>query len=184
MKRIMVLLTIFSVLLATLLTACGKPQESVPSVSPDVENVEESVEAVFPTDEVVNNFIITYNSLSNSPIIYIEQGNIKSKCYGHTYDHRIEILNGADNTLHITIEADYNHPDMTELRDAFRDVMLALDPTLTDEEAFNAFDEATNNPSSRSNMELGNVAYNCYWTVELSNGNRSFGRIEADLPLE
>ncbi len=179
-KGIIILLIICFVFLITLLAACGTQDAA------DVEesNTTEDVEALFESDEVVNNFIIHYNSISGSPIIDISRGNIDEKCLGHTYDHQIEILDGADGAIHITLSADNDHPDMLDLRDAFRDIMLTLDPTLTDEDAYAAFDEAAVNPGARSDMKLGKIQYNCFWTVELSDGNRSFGRIEAGLPLE
>ena len=155
--------------------------EETTVVSEELE--EEKEKPIYEDDEIVNKFIVDYNAISQSPITDIQNGSIKEKCYGHTYDHRIEVLNGADSALHVKIGADFDHPEMEELRDAFRDIMLILDPSISEEEAYAAFDLAKDDNTARSDMTLGKVSYNLYWTVEFSDGSRNFGRIEAELPL-
>lgn len=184
MKKFKTVIIIVAIVLLAIMLFPSKntaTNNTSPTPSSLIETTE-SVEAIYPSDEVVNDFIVSYNSISSSPITDTKQGNIKQKCYGKTYDHSIEILNGADKAIHVSVFASYDHPDMMELRDAFRDVLLTLDPSLTDEEVYKAFDMAANNPSARTDMVLGNVAYNCFWTVEHSDGSRSFGRIETSLP--
>ena len=193
-------LRLFSVLLASLLVVlagCGKSQSnnSAEMESTQVEESstsnqsepstesDESGEPEYARDEVVNSFITAYNSLSPSPITNISEGNIRTKFFGSTYGHSIEMINGANGRLHISVSANSSDPDMASLRDAFHDVVATLDPNLSDEEIYAAYDAALEYGYLIEDEALGNVNYMWCPTVELSRGT-SLGHFEVSTDVD
>lgn len=151
-----------------------QPKTSQPeNTSPETE-----MAVLFESDEVVNEFIVRYNGISSSPFIDLEKGNIRTKCFAHTYARYVEILNGADDNFHVTVNADYEHQDVADLRDAFKDVVMTLDPSITAEQAYEEFDKKNYRSDDTS---IGNVTYKIYNTIDPSI---SMGRIDFSIPTE
>ena len=138
---------------------------------------EDASQDTYIGNAAVHRFVRDYNNISSSPIDGISEGNIRTKYYGYTYDRQIEMLDGDDGALHITVRANYNHPEMAEMRDVFHDVVATLDPTLSDDVIYDAYDRALEENLIVENVQLGTVTYTWTPTVELSSGP-SFGRFE------
>ena len=149
----------------------------------NIAEKEESGEILFEDDEGVNSFIVKYNSISGSPLVDLEKGNTRNKCYGHTYERYAEIVNGADGTIYFTVNADFENPEIADLRDAFKDGVLTLDSSVSEEDAYSAFDKALEDENYRTDQAIGNVTYTIYQTVELSKG-KSFGRFDLSCPMQ
>lgn len=138
---------------------------------------ETTVEESYADDAVVNRFITDYNAYSSSPIVDIRQGNIRTKYYGRTYDRQIEVINGSDGMIHVTVSASVNYPDMADLREAFSDVVHVIDPNLTDDEIYAAYDAVVQGGYRVEDSQLGIVHFTWCPTVELSKG-LSLGHFE------
>lgn len=102
----------------------------------------------YAEDEVVNNFIKNYNSLSNSPIINIEKGNIRTKYFGETYGYLIEMLNANDtNKIVLTINKTEKNENigMEGMKEVFNDAIKVIIPDISEEDINNYFDNLINN---------------------------------------
>lgn len=110
---------------------------------------EEPEPVLYEEDEVVNQFLTNYNAISNSPFEDLSRGNIRQKVHGHSYGYWCTLLHAADtNKILVTIdETDDNASvGVSGMRDVFRDVVVSIDPSLSDEEIYAYFDKM---------MELG-----------------------------
>ena len=139
---------------------------------------EEVIETIYEEDKEVNDFLVRYNKISKSPITDGEKGNVRQKYHGHTYDRWIEILNGADNKFYVTLHAEYEHQDIADLRDAFKDVVITLDSSISEEVAYEEFDKAISDETFRVDKEIGKVTYKMFNTIDASI---AMGRIDISI---
>lgn len=122
-----------------------------------VEPSEEII--VYADDEVVNQFIIKYNKITMSPFSDIDKGNIKTKYYAHSYGYSCELLNSAStNKINVTIVSNKSKGlDVAGMKDVFHDIVKAIDPSLSDEEIYNHFDELIEYGYLKEKDVLGSV---------------------------
>lgn len=116
------------------------------TVDEGVTSQEEEIK--YAADEVVNKFIIDYNSFSNSPIVDIEKGNIRTKYYGTTYGYWIEMIH-ANDTDKIAVSIGKTNENanvgMDGMKEVFHDVIKAITPDLSDEDINDYFDNLIGN---------------------------------------
>lgn len=174
-----------------LLVACGAPLSNDMKEVENIEssiieeneiNVREEVELErnkYADDDVVNQFIIDYNTISGSNFSDIEKGNIRTKYYAFTYGYYCELLNANDtNKINIKIWETNDNADVgvVGMKDVFHDVAKAIEPSLSDNIIYSFFDDLINQgvqqTSTLSTME---VLFSP--DIDLSNGY-SRGHIE------
>ena len=131
-------------------------------------------ETVYAEDEVVNQFIIDYNRITNSPITDISQGNIRTKYFFKTYGFRIEIVNATTAAAGYTTVSINGNMDahVPEMRDVFHDVAKTLDPNLADEEIYTFFDERTVNGNCAKDTPLGSLVCSVFLTGNFDSNGR------------
>lgn len=96
-------------------------------------------------DKVVNNFIISFNAISDSDLIEIERGHIRTKFTARSFDYFIELWNSNDtDKISIQINGDDNK-GIDGMRQLFRDSVKAIDKDLGDDVIYNFFDTALAN---------------------------------------
>lgn len=123
------------------LAGCGGSDlEGGTSPTPEKE---ESV-VVFGYDEVINDFILNYNDVSDSDLTGIDRGNIDIKASGYTHDGYYLNMLHSNATDKIDVEIhktnDNRKSNMAEMRNVFYDVCRAMDDTLSDSEIYALFD--------------------------------------------
>lgn len=92
-------------------------------------------------DDVVRVFVSEYDAVSESPMTDISKGNIRTKYYAHSHGYRLELLHSADtDKISVTISRGGSSEGVDGMRDVFRDVVRAIDPSLTGEQADQFFD--------------------------------------------
>lgn len=141
MKKIYAILA-----LLLLLAGCGSS-----SPAPETKSTpepEKPKEILFDSDEVVNVFLMAYNSTAEItiPIEEVERGNIKTKALVYMDDLHFEIVHvnnpyeeDAD-YLSLSIGADPENEE-TKLRAVFRDVIVASRPEISEEDVASAWEE-------------------------------------------
>ena len=125
--------------LALLLTGCGAA-----APAPEPTHAPEPVkpkEVLFGSDEVVNGFLIAYNSAAEIPVPAeeVERGNIKTKALVYMDDLSFEIIH-APEFLSVSFGADPENEE-TQLRAIFRDVIAAVRPEISEEDVGAAWEE-------------------------------------------
>lgn len=92
-------------------------------------------------DDVVRVFVSDYDAVSQSPMTDISKGNIRTKYYAYSHGYRLELLHSADtDKISVTISQGGSSEGVDGMRDVFRDVVRAIDPSLTGEQADQFFD--------------------------------------------
>lgn len=151
------------------------------SAAPDqASSSEGSGAASIANDAVVNDFILAYNAISQSPIDSVEKGNIRTKFFVYSHGYYLELLNANDTgKIHVTInETNENAGEGTEgMRDVFREVVLACDPSLSAEDIDAFFDSLHAGGVIAEESSLGTVMVDYVPDAELSSGH-SRGHIE------
>lgn len=149
-------------------------QDDAPSNSQSNETINTEEEPIFVEDIVVNQFIIDYNSITNSPITEISEGNIKTKYYFKTYGFRTEIINANSAEAGYTSVSINGNMDshVPEMRDAFHDVVKTLSPDLSDEEIYSFFDEKTVYGNCAHDTPLGTLICSVFLTGNADNNGR------------
>lgn len=143
-------------------------------------NSEEKVkETEYAKDKVVNNFITNYNSFSNSPIINIKKGNIRTKYFGETYGYTLEMLNANDtNKIDITINKTNETLDigMEGMKEVFHDIIKAVISDKNEESIDSYFDKLVSNEYMVTEEAFNNLEITFFPDKELSKG-KSIGHI-------
>ncbi len=143
-------------------------------------NSEEKVkETEYAKDKVVNNFITNYNSFSNSPIINIKKGNIRTKYFGETYGYTVEMLNANDtNKIDITINKTNETLDigMEGMKEVFHDIIKAIITDENEEDINSYFDKLVSNEYMVTEEAFNELEIIFLPDKELSKG-KSIGHI-------
>lgn len=192
MKRI--ICVIMSLLMVFLLVACGSSSNnSENQTSADESTYTEEKEAentvvpkeevvVYAEDDVVNQFIADYNSISQSQFTDIKKGNIRTKYFAYSYGYYCELLNSsATKKIHISITETNENADLgvSGMRDIFHDIAITIDPTLSDEEVYDHFDALHSDGYMKEGDVLGSMVILFVPDKDLSGGH-SRGHIEID----
>lgn len=125
-------------------------------------------------DTVVNDFILAYNNVSQSPIESAEKGNIRTKYFACSHGYYLELLNASDTgKIHVTInETNENAGEGTAgMRDVFREAVLACDPTLSAAEVDAFFESLHAGSVIAEGSALGTVMIDYVPDAELSGGH-------------
>lgn len=145
------------------------------------ETKEKNYQEKFADDEIVNDFIISYNKISASPFTDIEKGNIKTKYHALSDGYWFELLNAANtNAISVTIEQTNETAEqgVKGMKTVFRNVVKTIDDSLSDQEINDFFDTIVNGYQVE-NQKLGKTKIGFSPDVELSNGY-SHGHITVD----
>ena len=137
---------------------------------------------VFAKDDVVNEFIIKYNELSNADFTSIRQGNILTKYFAYSNGYYCELLHSnATNKIAVSISQTNDNANygVVGMRDVFHDVAKTIDFTLSDEEIYSCFDRLVKEGYLKDNVQLGQMTILFVPDKELSRGN-SRGHIEIE----
>lgn len=130
---------------------------------------------LYEKDKAINQFLVDYNSITSSPATDISRGNIDSKCSFLTYDFYVEVGNYRATAGYMEVSIIGNKDaHVPEMRDAFHDVIKALDQNLSDEEIYAFFDERTVEGNAAYGAPLGEVT--C--SVHLTGNFGDVGRID------
>ncbi len=135
---------------------------------------EEKEPIALAEDQIVNQFMVDYNTITNSPITDISKGNIRTKYYFKTYGFRIEIINATSaaagyTSVSINGNADFHVPEM---RDVFHDVVKTFEHDLSDEEIYTFFDEKTVYGNCAHETPLGSLICSVYLTGNFDENGR------------
>lgn len=150
------------------------PKENVDSTSKDETAV------VYADDEVVNEFIIAYNKISDNDFIDISKGNIRTKYHAYSYGYYCELLNSnATNKISISISETNDNADIgiAGMRDIFRDIAVTIDSTLSDDTIYGCFDQLVNDNFFKEDIILGAMTILYCPDKDLGSGH-SRGHIE------
>ena len=127
----------------------------------------------YAKDKVVNNFIANYNSFSNSPIINIKRGNIRTKYFGETYGYAVEMLNANDtNKIVITINKTNENADigMEGMKEIFHDSIKAIITDESEEYINRYFDDLLKNEYMVTKDAFNELEIMFFLDRELSKG--------------
>ena len=148
-------------------------------VSAEVLQTDDEVKIV--DDEVVNAFVIRYNDISESPLVDITKGNIRTKYHAYSYGYYLELLDSnATDKIAVTInETNDNAEDgVAGMKSVFHDIVRTIDETLTDDEINSYFDSMIS-AGTQAESTLGTVDVFYSPDVDLSKGH-SRGHIEIE----
>ena len=143
--------------------------------------VEQSSEELVK-DGVVNNFIRTYNLHSTSPLSDIQKGNIRTKYYAFSYGYYLELLHSdATDKIFVSISETNENADIgvSGMRDVFHDIVMTIEPELSDEEVYNYFDNLVTGEYLKENDTFSSMLITYVPDKDLSSGH-SRGRIDID----
>ena len=138
-----------------------------------------AVESVtkYADDDIVNQFITDYNSISLYEMTDISKGNIKTKYFGYTNDCYIEMLNAtnaATDSFCVSINGGNNAEATEKMFAVFPDFIHTLDTSITDEQIQQAIDDFRTNNVLSEGYRLGNsISITFVPNVELSKGTSS-----------
>lgn len=136
------------------------------------EAKEKKYQEKFADDEIVNDFIISYNKISASPFTDIEKGNIKTKYHALSEGYWFELLNAANtNAISVKIEQtnETAEQDVKGMKTVFRNVVKTIDDSLSDQEINDFFDTIVKGYQVEK-QKLGKTKISYSPDVELSNG--------------
>lgn len=128
---------------------------------------------VYAEDDVVNEFIIHYNELSEEDFTDIRKGNIRTKYYAFSYGYYCELLNSnVTNKINVSISQtnDTAEAGVAGMRDIFRDVVKTIDSSLIDDEIYACFDQLIAEGHLKEGVELGSTTIMFAPDVQLSGG--------------
>lgn len=138
----------------------------------------ESEKEVVAEDEIVNDFILAYNEISENPFINVKKGNIRTKYHAESSGYWFELLNSnSTGAISISISQTNDTADagVSGMKQVFNDVVKAIDSTLTDDEINTFFDNLVSGKQV-GELELGNTFVSFSPDIE----GRSRGHIEID----
>lgn len=155
---------------------------SVSSVPVTTKHTAKTTEppVVYAKDDVVNQFIISYNAITKSAFTEIKNGNIRTKYFAYSYGYYCELLNASDtNKICVTINETNDNAAMgvAGMRDIFHDIVITIDPSLSSDEVYRHFDNLIVRDNLEEDSILGSVLILFVPDRELSNGH-SRGHIE------
>lgn len=133
------------------------------------------------TDSVVQEFVSKYNTLSDSPLDGVEQGNIRTKYYAFSHGYYLELLHSdATDKMAITITETNENAELgvQGMKEVFHDIAKTIDESLTDEAINEYFDTMVSSEHMKEDT-LGNMKVLYAPDVELSGGYTR-GHIEID----
>ena len=164
MKKYMKLFVLLTVcLIAICMSACSSDNEAT-------ETGEQYVD-----DAVVNMFINDFNKLSDGAITEVEE-SADGNGYTTTINgYFTEITNNQDE-FYVTINADSDNPDMSELADEFCNMAYILDNDNETSDMETVYSQLLEDDVMVENGTASTVTYTFIPTKELSNG-LSPGRI-------
>lgn len=93
----------------------------------------EVIENEYAEDNIVNKFIVEYNSLSTNDINNIEKGNIRTKYFGYSNECYLELLNANNSnskSFNITINGTNEEPSIDKIFVVYKEAIKVLEPTL------------------------------------------------------
>ena len=131
-------------------------------------------------DDVVKEFINTYNEYSESPFEDIEKGNIRTKYHASSYGYWFELLHANDtDKINVTIDETNETADVgvAGMKDAFYSAVKAIEPPLADDDIYTYFDQLISNEYMVTDDPFSTMLINYYPDKELSSGH-SRGHIE------
>lgn len=153
------------------------------AVTMTAENITETVtetvtevpseDIIFPSDEIVNRFIIEYNAVAEYPITNISKGNIVTKGIAYSNGCHMEIINANDagaEAFCISIDAGNNDSAESHMIVVVRDIIKVLEPDLSEDEIDSKISELEG--SGHTDFKVSNDLIIKYYNppVELSYG--------------
>lgn len=155
-------------------TSNSMTSEVVPSGSSSTEK--ES----YAEDQIINQFIISYNATTENTLTDISKGNIKTKYYAYSFGYYLELLDSSDTgkiTVTINETNDNANSGTAGMKDVFHDVIKAIDPSLSDDSVNSYFDKLIDKGTMVENDAFGNTKVTFVPDKDLSSGH-SRGHIE------
>ena len=128
---------------------------------------------LYEENKAINQFLVDYNSVTDSPATDISRGNIDSKCSFSTYGFYVTVgdYNATVGYMEVSINGNKD-AHVPEMRDAFHDVVKALDRNLSDEEIYAFFDERTVEGNAAHETPLGEVTCSVHLTGNFGDTGR------------
>ena len=102
-----------------------------------VTETDENETDKYAKDDIVNQFITEYNATSQYKMTDIENGNIRTKYFGHTNNCYVEMINATEaaaKAFSVTINGGNNEELTERMFEVFPEVVRTLDSTITDEQ--------------------------------------------------
>ena len=125
-------------------------------------------------DQVVNDFIVRYNSLSPNPLSDIEQGNVRTKYHAQSNGYYFELLH-ANDTGKIYVSINQTNESASQgtlgMRESFTYAVKAIDSSIPDNEINSLFDSLISGEVIVENAKLGKTIINYVPDKELSGGH-------------
>lgn len=189
-KKVLLIVVVILVLIGMLMN-CGNDDTSKDNEVSEENKVEEEVkekEVLYEGDEVLNDFFVKYQELSNTE--FKDYSFTKTKEYkcsvensGYWFDvaHHHNSVNG-DITLDIRINETNETADagVPAMREVYYYTVKALDNSLSDDDIYNVFD---NREEDKGEHILNNISILITPDLELSGGH-SRGHIDITKLLE
>lgn len=171
-KKIIVCLLVIVALFT--ITGCSETNNKKESENQPVSNpTEEEQKNKYVDDEIVNKFITLYNSSSHNLMEQIEQGNIRTKYYGHILGHRIEMINAnsaAAGYFSISIYGSNDEKDVDNIIAIYKDIVKIVDDNITDEKIEESAKKMKNSSTMIEEYEVTeNIKITYVPVVQLSN---------------
>ncbi|MEE3495352.1 MAG: hypothetical protein VZR06_09330, partial [Butyrivibrio sp.] len=124
-------------------------------------------------DEIVNNYLIAYNSISKSPLADISKSTIRTKFFAYSYGYYLELLHSNETdkiTITITETNDNADIGVNGMRDVFHDSATVIDSSLSDDEIYTFFDSMVSERYMSTNT-LGTIEVSYFPDTDLSSGH-------------
>lgn len=186
MKKLKIILIIIGVLLIIgAIQSCtnkDKPEESTITEQEQSEETKEESKVLFEDDDIVNDFFVKYEELSNTEFKDFSSGR-EYKCSAENSGYWFEVGHYTPTNqlgIMITQTNDTAEAGVEGMRDVFYYTVKTLDNTLSDEEIYEVFD---NREDKQYKATLNSLAIEIYPDLELSSGH-SRGNIQIDKTLE
>ena len=125
----------------------------------------------FPTDEIVDNFFVKYNTLTKTQIdtTEIQKGNIKTKALVYTEDFNMEVVS-TKKELYVSIGTNPENED-SKLYEAFTTCIKAMCENYSNEEIDSAWKDIHKTGYLVEGYELNDVQITYVPYKELSSGH-------------
>lgn len=181
-KKIIIGIIIF-LLICGAISNCSDKSKTEDNNMAEVEEeaVAEEKPVLFEDDEVVNDFLVSYQELSNTEFKDFDKSR-NYKCYAENSGYWFEIGDYSTNTIGVMITQTNDTADagVEGMRDVFYYTVKTLDNTLSDDEIYEVFD---NREELHYKATLNKVSIEIYPDMELSGGY-SRGNIQIEKSLE
>ena len=119
----------------------------------------------YADDEVVNNFIVKFNELTNEGMVNIEKSNIRTKYFGDYEKYYFEMLDSAEtDKIKITIQPnnENRYDGIETMKEVFILTVKSINPSINDEDIEKFFDEANSNMGFAYETKLSNILCTFY----------------------